>query len=223
MIEQLFPPGSGVASAEVFGTTEELLPLVDELFPSELATLSRSVDSRRADYAAARWCARQALASLGLPPVPILNRPDRSPIWPDGVVGSLTHTAGYAAAVVAPASLYSGIGIDAEPDLPLPEGVGERVLTDADRDMIAALPTGGPNWDRLVFCIKEATYKVWQPIMGTWLGFEDANVQIHPGGTCRTSLVFEPLVYAELRTETLVGRWRTEEATFGCEIGLECA
>jgi 4'-phosphopantetheinyl transferase EntD len=31
-------------------------------------------------------------------------------------------------------------------------------------------------WDRVLFCIKESTYKAWFPLTHRWLGFEDASV-----------------------------------------------
>jgi 4'-phosphopantetheinyl transferase EntD len=93
------------------------------LFPEEERIIAHAVESRRRQYAAVRSCARACLARLGYARVPILPGIGGAPTWPAGVLGSMTHCAGYAAAAVGPLSRISAIGIDAEPDAPLPEGV----------------------------------------------------------------------------------------------------
>lgn len=75
---------------------------------------------RQREFATARSCARTALARLGVPPVPVLASPRGAPRWPAGVVGSITHCDGYRAAAVAYTRDVVSLGIDAEPDEPLP-------------------------------------------------------------------------------------------------------
>jgi 4'-phosphopantetheinyl transferase EntD len=107
---------------------------------------------------------------------------DRAPHWPTGTVGAITHTKGYAAAAVGPGIAYASIGIDAEPNLPLPAVVAGKVLQPAERRWLAR--TGdrdGVCWDRLLFCAKESVYKAWAPLTGSaWLGFLDATVTVLP-------------------------------------------
>ena len=90
-------------------------------------------------------------------------------MWPAGIRGSMTHCAGYAAAAVGPISRISAIGIDAEPDAPLPDGVLDLVATAAERDRLAVTPRKPdiPHWDRLLFSAKEAVYKAWFPLVGS--------------------------------------------------------
>jgi 4'-phosphopantetheinyl transferase EntD len=71
------------------------------LFPEEAMQLDGAVDSRLREFATGRSCARQALAGLGLAPAPILRGAKREPLWPAGIVGSITHCRGYRAAAVA--------------------------------------------------------------------------------------------------------------------------
>ena len=115
-----------------------------------------------------RSCARACLARLGYPPVPILPGVGGAPTWPAGIRGSMTHCTGYAAAAVGTVSRISTIGIDAEPDAPLPDGVLGLIATPAEQDRLAAthLEPDGPNWDRLLFSAKEAVYKAWFPLVG---------------------------------------------------------
>src|SRR6185437_1465289 len=74
------------------------------LYPEEQALLVRVADARRREFTTVRCCARMALAKLGLPPAPILRGSEGAPIWPAGVVGSMTHCRAYRAAAVARAS-----------------------------------------------------------------------------------------------------------------------
>lgn len=84
--------------------------------------MHQAVSARVAGFTTVRHCARAALQSLGIAPVAIPTSPSRAPVWPSEVVGGLTHCAGYRAAVVAWREDVAALGIDAEPDLPLPEG-----------------------------------------------------------------------------------------------------
>jgi 4'-phosphopantetheinyl transferase EntD len=151
-----------------------------ELFPAEAELVARAVPKRQKEFTAGRVCARRALARLGIPPAPLLAGPTREPLWPAGVVGSITHCEGYRAAVVARATTVLSIGVDAEPNGPTPEGVLDRISSPAERAWIRAeaLTTPAVHWDRLLFCAKEAVYKAWHPLTGTWLGFEDAHVTL---------------------------------------------
>lgn len=143
--------------------------------------MTGAVDKRRREFATARECARTALAELGVPPVPILRGERGSPVWPRGIVGSITHCAGYRAAAVAYAAQITTIGIDAEPNSPLPDDVIDTISLPAERSQLQLLATERPDvcWDRLIFSAKESIYKAWFPLTRRWLGFEDAVVAIN--------------------------------------------
>jgi 4'-phosphopantetheinyl transferase EntD len=186
------------------------------LFPEEEAVLARAVDKRRREFTTGRACARAALARLGIAPAPILPGVRGAPQWPAGVVGSITHCEGYRAAAVAWARDVTALGLDAEPNEPLPDGVLAVVTIPAERERLAALAQALPAqaspaaaqappevcWDRLLFCAKEAVYKAWYPLTGRWLGFEQADVTIDPVNGCFT---------AQLLTDgpvgSFTGRW----------------
>ncbi|MBA9005548.1 4'-phosphopantetheinyl transferase family protein [Thermomonospora cellulosilytica] len=181
MIERILPPSA--AAVCVYGDVPDAF-----LFPEEEAMVRRAVERRRREFASVRWCARRALADLGEPPGPILRGERGAPRWPHGVVGSMTHCEGYRAAAVARAGDVRAIGIDAEPHLPLPEGVLESVARPEEH---GALGMTGPgvHADRLLFSAKEAVYKAWFPLTGRWLGFEQASVTFAPDGTFTARLL----------------------------------
>lgn len=170
----------GVASVEAFCDPPDAV-----LYPGEAELVARAVDKRRREFRTVRHCARQALCQLGLPPAPVLRGERGEPRWPAGVVGSMTHCAGYRAAAVAHSCDFSAVGIDAEPHEPLPAGVLGVIALKPEQDSLAELATAdsGICWDRILFCAKETVYKTWFPLTHRWLGFEHATVTINPSTT----------------------------------------
>lgn len=150
-------------------------------FDAELLALGEAGRSRRTEFGRARVCAHAAVAALGREPEPILVGKHREPRWPDGLVGSLTHCGGYRAAAVAEKSQLLALGVDAEPDLPLPAGVAALALTEADRASSGRLGRFG-NWDRLAFSARESVFKAWFAVTGRWLDFADATLSLLPDG-----------------------------------------
>lgn len=173
MIAGLLP--SSVSSAEAF---EDLAG--ESPFPGEEQLIASAVEGRRREFVTARRCARLALAGLGLPAGPILTGRRREPIWPAGVRGSITHCAGYRAAAVARSDDLAALGIDAEPNAPLPAGVWGSVSVAEERDELTGRVDDGVHWERLLFSAKESVYKAWYPLTGRWLGFDDACLSIDP-------------------------------------------
>jgi 4'-phosphopantetheinyl transferase EntD len=111
-----------VAAAEMYDDPPDLTPL-----PEEEPLIAKSVAKRRNEFVTVRYCARQALEELGVPPVPILKGEKGEPCWPDGVVGSLTHCDGYRGAAVGRHDAMRSVGIDAEPHDVLPRGVLDAI------------------------------------------------------------------------------------------------
>jgi 4'-phosphopantetheinyl transferase EntD len=186
MIEQLMP--AGVMTVEAFGDIPG-----EQAFPGEEDLIANAAEGRRREFVTARRCAREALAKLGYAPAPIRRGPNREPIWPADVVGSITHTTGFRAAAVAPNSALSSLGIDVEPNGPLPDGVGERVMVDDEPEMLAALAHACPatHWGRLLFSAKESVYKAWRPLTGRWLDFKEARLTIDPAGFFTAKLLVD--------------------------------
>jgi 4'-phosphopantetheinyl transferase EntD len=196
VLASLLPPE--VAVEEVFGDPEDAM-----LLPSEEAVIARAVDKRRLEYTTTRHLARIALGRLGLPPVAIGTGGNREPLWPAGIVGSMTHCRGFRAVAVArvgsvvdvvsvgargavraagASGAVAGLGIDAEPHAPLPEGVFDTIARPDEMPALAALAAERPQvrWDRLVFSAKESVYKAWFPVARRWLGFGEASVDFAP-------------------------------------------
>ena len=199
MIERILPPA--VRSAYALGD-----PPGATLYPAEETLVANAVPKRRDEFTTVRHCARTALAALDVPPAPILRGDRGAPIWPAGIVGSLTHCAGYRAAAVARGSDVTGIGIDAEVHGPLPPGVLDLVSLPAERDHLTALAGSFPGtfWERLLFSAKESVYKVWFPRTGEWLGFEEAELTFDPEAGTFTARLLRPGPFPSLAGRFLV-------------------
>lgn len=121
------------------------------------------VPARRVEFAAGRSAARAAMAALGLPPLPIPMGADRAPVWPGGVTGTITHCAGACLALAGAAADWRGLGLDAEPLVPLEAGLWPLILgPDEEGDGLQALRS---------FVAKEAAYKAQYPLSGTLFDF----------------------------------------------------
>jgi 4'-phosphopantetheinyl transferase EntD len=182
-----------------------------KLYPGEQDALGRVVECRRAEFTTARACARKALARLGLPPASIGRGRQGEPCWPAGVAGSITHCEGYRACALARTSEIAALGIDAEPNEPLPDGVLGLIARAEEIAWVNDLRDTEPHvaWDRLLFSTKESVYKAWFPLAGCALGFEDVLVVAEPArDTFRACLLARALHLNGRRITALTGRWR---------------
>lgn len=208
-----------VATAEMYSDPGDLLPL-----PEEEPLIARSVAKRRNEFITVRYCAREALGQLGVPPVPILKGEKGEPCWPDGIVGSLTHCEGFRGAVVGRAADVRSVGIDAEPHDVLPKGVLGAIALPDEQAELSGLGNG-LHWDRILFCAKEATYKVWFPLTHRWLGFEDAHITFAlddsgSAGTFLSRILIDPSAESGPPLAELPGRWSVSNGLVVTAISL---
>lgn len=192
------------------------------LFPEEVAALGRAIEKRRREFTTARVCARRAFAQLGLPPLPVPSAADGEPQWPSGLVGSITHCEGYCACAVARSSDMVSIGIDAEPNAPLPAGILWEIARPEELPWLGALKRDVPDihWERLLFSAKESVFKAWYPLAKRRLGFEDAVLTVEPDtGTFRARLTSGPELGGPPLTD-LWGRWLAQDGLLLTAVAL---
>lgn len=203
MIEEILP--ADVISVEARDDATDA-----KLFPEEELVVGRAVEKRRREFTTARMCARAALRELGLPATPILTGERGEPLWPAGVVGSITHCDGYRACAVARSTKVVTVGIDAEPNAELPDGLLGDIARPEELPSLRLLRSERPeiHWDRLLFSAKESVYKAWFPLAKRWLGFEDAVVAISPSkGTFDVELLVPGPRLADGPLRGFSGRW----------------
>jgi 4'-phosphopantetheinyl transferase EntD len=149
------------------------------LFPEEEQLLRPAVLKRRLEFSTGRCCAREALAELRVPPAPILMGPLREPVWPAGILGTITHTDDISAAVVVRTGPWKGIGIDL-----LDRGRAGDVLRDAigiiadEGEEVIAQEIAGtrPDGRVLLFSAKESVIKAVSSSFQRFVDFTEINV-----------------------------------------------
>lgn len=141
------------------------------LLGDESDAIAKAIPKRQFEFAAGRRAARRALGGLGMPAAAIPAGPDRAPVWPDGIVGSITHDDGLALAVVGATDHVRAVGIDLTEAAPLP-GQTRRAILHADEVNLSDLEA------RAVFAAKECLFKALHPSVQAFFGFDAAIV--HP-------------------------------------------
>jgi 4'-phosphopantetheinyl transferase EntD len=198
----LLPPD--VIAVEAIGAVEP-----DLVYDIETAAIARAVDSRKLEFERGRSCARRALAELGVAPTAIPADSSRAPIWPVGVIGTISHCRDYCVAAVARSSTRSSIGIDAEVLQPIAANVERMILRDDERRQLQQLAPTAP-WACVVFSAKEAVYKAWHPLARCWLDFHAVEIRLDP-----TSGRFEAVTQPDV---TVPSAWpRTLEGRFAID------
>lgn len=202
LVRTLFPPDVHVA---------EMNPReadVAQLMPEEAAMVARAVEKRRQEFAAGRILARRLFGTLGVASdVPLLNGDDRAPIWPEGLIGTITHTRHWAAVAIARDAEVLSLGCDVEADEPLQPKLFRIVCTPAERAWLDTLPEAERGrWAKLIFSAKESVYKTQFPLTRTFLGFHAAEIAVE-----RETRRFR----ATLQTEAGV-RFREGDVLEGC-------
>jgi 4'-phosphopantetheinyl transferase EntD len=167
----LFP--RGVVVAEMTGPVGRSL-----LTPAEMQFIAHCAEKRIQDFAVGRACAHRALRELGIAGFSLLSGQQREPLWPQSIVGSITHTTGYAAAVVAREADLKAVGIDCEIIHSVDEDLWSRICTAAELERLASLPAEERiRRAALTFAAKEAFYKCQFPLTRAWVGFEDVDIE----------------------------------------------
>ena len=169
--------------------------------------MARAVPKRRNEFAKARECARDALARMGIRDFALLTGAQREPLWPAGVIGSITHCPTLCAVAVASAQSYQGVGIDVEPALPIEREVAEVVANSRDSASLSGVDQLLAA--RMVFSAKESFYKAQFRLTRRFLDFADVAVELRPDGKFYAELLAEaaPLHRGEL----FGGGWQLQD------------
>ncbi len=148
---------------------------LDDLDEGERAMVSRAVPKRQREFSTGRKLARLAMGYLDLPRDIIGRDSQRRPIWPEGMVGSITHAGDIVIAGIARSSSVTGFGIDLEEVDRVSENLYDKLLTENE---IETSKQADERLPALIFSAKEAGYKATNPIVGKFIGFHEAEVDV---------------------------------------------
>jgi 4'-phosphopantetheinyl transferase EntD len=195
-LRKMLGPNAGI------GVTDPREPGV--LWMDEVAAMNRAIPKRRTEFAAGRSAARTAMAEAGVSPTAILQGPDRAPLWPTGLTGSIAHCEDCCIAAVAHKDHYKSLGVDVEPATPLASDLTGIICTPAERDWLAGQPNPGLA-AKMIFSAKEAVYKAQYPLTGTIIGFDAVTLKMNNGSfTIASTLTLPNMKGAILIQEGLI-------------------
>ncbi len=172
-LEGIFPQSAQWA----VGYTHESFP---RLYPEEAVYMSEMSPRRREEFALGRALSREVLKNLGIVKSPLLiDPPTGAPLWPKGVVGSISHSKGLVLVVAALSSEVLSLGVDVEQLGRLKPVLWPRILTAADSLWLKNQELSKQNdLATLIFSAKEAFYKYQYPLTKKWLGFQDLSMRV---------------------------------------------
>jgi 4'-phosphopantetheinyl transferase EntD len=201
-IAALFEPGA------VAFETRDIFP-ANTLLPEEQQFLARAVPKRVHEFAGGRACARAALGQLGFNGIALPVGAERAPVWPPGTTGSITHTDGFCAAVVAATAAIRAVGLDVELVDSVKPHLWRRICSPEELAMLqSADPEEAIAAATLLFSAKEAFYKCQHFLTGQWLGFSDITITVAADGfTVRPTRTLE---ISQHSPEPWQGRYRRE-------------
>ena len=147
---------------------------------------SHNSTKRQREFAAGRSCAAVLLNRWNVVEEVGVAK-DRSPIWPDGFVGSISHTDRWVWAAVAKSEDRPAIGIDTE-IVVSPETcdmLDSDIVTESERLVIESLGLSPQVAFTLAFSAKEAFYKCWYPVTNSFFEFKQVAIQSCTADTIR--------------------------------------
>ena len=153
----------------------------DGLLDPEPDAVAKAIQKRRLEFAAGRRAARMAMASANCDPAPIPQGENRAPLWPEDLLGSISHDAGLAIAAVARQHDISRLGLDLAAATEFPAHLRREILLTAQETAQAGLEA------RVSFSAKESVFKAFYPEVGRYFGF--SAVEIAPNIAAGTFVV----------------------------------
>jgi len=149
-------------------------------FAAEEQPFAQDMQPRRLrEFTAGRRLARRALSAMGEASVAIRVGAVGEPLWPSGIVGSISHTTTYAAVVLSRPARHASVGIDLDDHRPLGEAAAKDLMTDDEIQLVlkAGWARERSQAQNLVFCAKEALFKCQYPLTGlAQLDFEEVRL-----------------------------------------------
>ena len=146
-------------------------------FPDQM---NKSVIKRRAEYLAGRYCALNALSEIGIKNYQIQTGEHRAPIWPDGILGSISHNDNFAIAAISKRHNLCGIGVDVEEVMSTVtvNNVMSQILNKEEELLISTLdPENIEKWFTAFFSAKESFFKAAYSEVKSYFGFDAVTIK----------------------------------------------
>lgn len=149
---------------------------LQDLTPIDFNLSSAASTKRRNEFYSGRWCAVQCLIQKNINNFAIQIGEDRAPIWPKGIIGSISHSDRLAAALVDKNTDCVAIGLDIQPLSP------ETLAEDLKDTILHPLEITRFNHEfdakifDLIFSAKETLFKALYPSCSVFFDHQEAEV-----------------------------------------------
>lgn len=173
VLSSLFPPSVAICAVAIQN------PL--QVFSREKGRLI-APRRRDAELAAGRVCARRALERLGEGKVVVGIEPDGAPAWPQGIVGAISHSGGFAVAAVARSSELDGVGVDLMAVRRLADGCANLFCASSELQWLERPSEADrPHRILVLFSAKESVQKCARHLLAQLPDMQVIEVNISPG------------------------------------------
>lgn len=219
-ISQIEGMVQGMFDCRTAVSATSLQQIAPPVFPVEAISLRGAVPGRRNEFGLGRSMARKAMRTLGLGLCAIPVAPDRAPVWPNGISGSISHGGGVCVSVVSADPGIAALGIDVDSADPLCADLWEIVCDSTERDWLISHPMADQGcMAKLIFCAKEAAYKAQYPVSKQLFGFEGFRILVDLQAG-RFTARFTESVSPFYRGETLHGRFQILDTLIICAVAV---
>jgi 4'-phosphopantetheinyl transferase EntD len=168
----------------------------EQIFHTEQKLVEKSCPKRKKEFVAGRITAKYILQSFGVENFPILTGKFREPVWPLGIVGSISHCSEYCFVAASSEKYTLSLGVDIEPNEPIAEELINYVLTDKEKDWIQYQKGKGGegiHWSKAIFSAKESAYKCVFPLLKKYIDFKEVQTVFQPEEySFRVNFLFVP-------------------------------
>ena len=166
MARPLFDDAIAVATSDPQASHHQALS-------QEYDALPKSTDKRLRAFSAGRVAAHAAMQALDVPVQPVIPGCDRSPVWPIGLVGSISHSDTCCIAAVAKSGAFQSIGVDVEENTPLGADLIPTICTLSERAWLSSQSCAvSGSLAKLIFSAKETAYKCQYALTKTLFDFD---------------------------------------------------
>lgn len=191
-------------------TYQQLGP--EYLTPAEFHFVVAVSDKRKKEFSTGRFCARRALDDLNASNTEILMGADREPIWPAGVLGSISHSQRLTGAIVGRSTDFFSIGLDIEKTGGIQPDMWDLIYTDAEQAFLHKIPRAQLElFSTLLFSFKESFYKFQFPVSRQFIDFKDVEIQF-ANNKAHVSIINAPGVVKDIPWQLVKLYWKSFES-----------
>lgn len=150
----------------------------ESLYAEERELVVRAVASRRAEFFSGRFYAQRLLRELDCPAMPILRGSKGEPLWPEGVLGSISHDLGQVVVAVLSEKLICGFGVDLLIDpARVDSSLADLIVLPIELDALASIAEQIPVL-ALAFSLKESVVKAVSPSIEGYMDLHEIELTV---------------------------------------------